>query len=1093
MRLLWILLIAAFPSQEAAVRRLLHQTVDLARGEAQEIPLSNGAKVTVKLLDLEETKESICSAVWLSRVKVDVDGKEIWLTAGTYNLPVTVGAVQIDCTVTRGPYENAADDYWSLEKDARLRVWPAGSPLLEPGTFVYPVRQRWFAADTQISNEPVIVDARPGKLYYHSGLDLGGAEGLTDVVSATDGLVVCAGKEFLAGHEKGSIPGYKWERYNKDQVFVLDDRGWYHGYVHLKTIDVRAGQKVTMGQKLGLLGKEGGSGGWAHLHYEIRRLMPNGKWGTENGYPFLREAYIRQYEPPLLAVAGPIHHQLAAVGQPVQFDGSLSRSNVGDLTSLEWSGATPGAKTSKTYEKPGYYTETLKVVDSKNNVDYDFAFIEVIDPKAPKELPPRLHAACAPTFGLKPGDPVTFQVRTWNTQEGQETWDFGDGTPGVTTLSGNAYAETVHRYEKPGRYLARVERSASSGAKGTAVLQVRVGEPGVAGDKRWQGLLDRRLIVPDEAKAMMSRFVDRHLTPLPLPESREAWTSKREGLRKQILETLGIDDLVPFKDAPVLRPLGTIQRNGYRIEKLTFEAWPGMAISALLYIPDGLKGRAPGIVSITGHTNISKAADYIQRRNVNLALRGCVVLCYDYFGFGDRKTGDHPNHSTGGNDHDLRSFSFSRRSAAGLEALEGIRAIDVLLTRSDVDPERIGFTGESGGSNTTYWTAALDPRLKLAVPVCSVTTFDYWIRTNVNWEWHQRPDGIRRIADIGTLLALHAPNPLLVISSKRRTDDQEFPVEEAEKSHQWAKHVYGLLGAETAVAHVESTTAHGYQEDKRRLLYGWVEKWLQPPSPKGDVELPVQPEKIEDLRCPLPEGTKTFHDIHAELVKDLPRTTAGSEARTFLRARLGLPDPLPPVTAEDAGREELGPWSVRFWVFESEPGVRLTGTLLGRTGTEGSIVLLPGRDREAAARALDAGHRVFTFEPRGTGETREGGYAGNTWGDRTSNWAWFWGRPWPGQWALDVLQAARFCREKLGAPSVTVEATNEFGWPCLLAGSAAPEILSSGSARIPWSSLQDIVKARGDKALADVPGLLEHLDVPQLRALWPDGKVEVKP
>jgi hypothetical protein len=227
-------------------------------------------------------------------------------------------------------------------------------------------------------------------------------------------------------------------------------------------------------------------------------------------------------------------------------------------------------------------------------------------------------------------------------------------------------------------------------------------------------------------------------------------------------------------------------------------------------------------------------------------------------------------------------------------------------------------------------------------------------------------------------------------------------------------------------------------------------------------------------------------------VKPLPRGTAGLELRGFLKKRLGLPDPLPPIRAEAAGREEQGPWEVRFWVFEPEPGIRLTGALIGRIGTRGPVVLLPGRDPEAAARALDAGDRVFVFEPRGTGETREGGYSGTTWGDRTSNWAWFWRRPWPGQWALDILQAARFCRESLGAAAVSVEAGNSFGWSCLLAGAAAPEILPSGTARIPWSSLHEIISSQGDKALADVPGLLEHLDVEQLRTLWPGGTVRVK-
>src|SRR6185295_4898790 len=200
-------------------------------------------------------------------------------------------------------------------------------------------------------------------------------------------------------------------------------------------------------------------------------------------------------------------------------------------------------------------------------------------------------------------------------------------------------------------------------------------------------------------------------------------------------------------------------------------------------------------------------------------------LSYDYYGYGERKTGDDPNHPRGPNGHGIRSFSFSRRTATALEVLDAIRALDVLAARPEVDPRRIGFTGESGGSNTTYWIAAVDPRVKLAVPVSSVTTFDYWIRGDINWDWHQRPPGIRRVADIGTLLALHAPDPLVIITSKRRTDDEEFPWEEAEKSHQWARRVYGLYDALDRVKHYESITAHGYQEDKREQLYLAVERW----------------------------------------------------------------------------------------------------------------------------------------------------------------------------------------------------------------------------------------------------------------------------
>jgi hypothetical protein len=607
-------------------------------------------------------------------------------------------------------------------------------------------------------------------------------------------------------------------------------------------------------------------------------------------------------------------------------------------------------------------------------------------------------------------------------------------------------------------------------------------------DRFWESWLDRKVLPREEANSMMRRFLERQLQPLALPVSREAWLARRETLRREILTVVGIDDLAPPQWDLVLKHKGTLRRKGYRIEKVTFESYPGMAIPAVIYVPEGISGRVPGVVSISGHTNVSKAADYVQHRNVNLALRGCVVLSYDYYGMGERNTGPDPLRGKvygGGNDHGIRTFSFSRRSATAVETLDAIRAVDVLAARPEVDPKRIGFTGESGGSNSTYWAAALDPRIYLAVPVSSVTTFDYWIRTDVNWDWHQRPPGIRRIADIGTLLALHAPDPLLVISSRRGTDDQEFPLDEAEKSYQWARHVYRLLSAEDAAAHYESTTAHGYQQDKREQLYRAVERWLKPPFPKGEKELPAEVDRFEDLRCGLPEKNLTIRDIYAQWLKPLPRPSQPLDPaalRAFLRDRLGWPQPLPGVKAERIGHEQKRSRSVEFWIFEPEPGIRLPAVWI-KGKVAATITLVPGRDKQAVGRALQAGHSVLAFDLRATGEIAPAD-------GRVRNWAWFAGRPWPGLWALDIAQAARFCREKLAATSVVIVAENQFGWPALLAAAAAPDLIASGGVRIARPSLREDLASRGDGALADVPGLLERLDIAQIRQLCgPDVRV----
>lgn len=467
------------------------RTVDLNVGESQEMALDGGRNVVVRLLDLKETRDDLRGAVRRAEVKVQVADKDVSLVSAHYRLPIVAGDVQIDCPITRGFARNATEttgglDPWGLEKDARLRVWPAGSPLVNAGTFKYPARQAWFATATQMANEPAYVDGgeRLGteKIYYHYGLDIGGAEGLVDVVAATDGLVVSLGKESLPGYKDSPVaPRY-------DVIYLLDERGWFYRYSHLQSFasDLRLGQKVRMGQPLGLLGKEGGSGGWSHLHFDISGRQPSGKWGIIEGYAFLWEAYQAEHKPKLLAVARP--HHLVSVGDKIELDGSRSWSAAGPIEKFEWT-FTDGAKgagavVGRTYSKPGVYSEILKVTDRDGRVDYDFAIVDVIDKTRPKEQPHSIHAAYAPTFGIKPGQPVKFLVRTFGTTDGEEIWDFADGSKpesvqsdgNVVQLAKDGYARTVHTFEKPGTYLVRVQRTDRRGFTAAAHLKVVVGE-----------------------------------------------------------------------------------------------------------------------------------------------------------------------------------------------------------------------------------------------------------------------------------------------------------------------------------------------------------------------------------------------------------------------------------------------------------------------------------------------------------------------------------------------------------------------------------------------------------------------------------------
>src|SRR5213594_2729999 len=276
--LICLFLPALKAADSAPARTAIIRAVDLDVNEAQEVELANGAKARVKLLRLDEKRDALRYAVRQARVRVELNGQSLVLTSATYHLPVQFAGVQIDCPITKGHVGNSSEgNAWGLLKDARVRLWPGASPWIEPGTFVYPLKQRWFASHPQMANEPSFVDGGevPGakKIYYHYGLDCGGAEGMVDVIAAAAGRVISSGTEILPGYDHSPAkPRY-------DVVYLLDDRGWYYRYSHLQTIDpsIRPGAQIMLGQKVGVLGKEGGSGGWSHLHFDVTSHQPDRK------------------------------------------------------------------------------------------------------------------------------------------------------------------------------------------------------------------------------------------------------------------------------------------------------------------------------------------------------------------------------------------------------------------------------------------------------------------------------------------------------------------------------------------------------------------------------------------------------------------------------------------------------------------------------------------------------------------------------------------------------------------------------------------------------------------------------------------------
>jgi murein DD-endopeptidase MepM/ murein hydrolase activator NlpD len=761
------------------------RVVDLDVGESKEVSWENDHRATVKLVHVQETRDEVCFAVRRADVTVEIDGQSVPLVSGNYELPKTVGRYQVDCAITSGNNSNGTPSFWGLDKAARIRVWKADAPWINPGTFQYPVKQKWFANSTQMANEPVFVDAgeKPGKrsIYYHSGLDIGGSEGLVEIVAATDGLVVSVADKTMAAHETDTPVAPRY-----DVVYLLDERGWYYRYSHMKEIapGIVLGRVVKKGDRIGFLGKEGGSGGWSHQHFEIKSRQPSGKWGTVEGYAFLWEAYLQEYQPRVIAVARP--HHVVQTGDTVTLDGSKSWAREGGIQDFQWEGSdgskASGPKVRRTYNKPGRYCETLRVTDRHGNQACDFTVVFVFDRSNPNTNLPSIHANYSPTFDLRPGMPIVFKVRSFGNTHAKETWDFGDGTPTIQVESdGNraqhapdGYAATTHAFSKPGHYVVSVSRTTESGITATDRLWVHVqgDTPAIKTKAAWEA--GKFFQPPESFKDQYGKYRSPLLfadgTKVTRPDQ---WPRRRQEILHHWHGLLGAwPELIT---QPKLEMLESNRRENFVQWKVRFQLTPHDMTEGYLLVPDG-QGKRPAAVTVyyEPETAIGQGGDH-RDFALQLARRGFVVLS-----IGAKEASQ------------ARTYGFyypslqeARVQPLSMLAYAAANAWHVLASRPEVDDKRIGIVGHSFGGKWAMFASCLFEKFACAAWSDPGIVFDE-ARPNVNyWEpwylgyhpqpWRTRgvitpdnpahglyPQLVAQGRDLHELHALMAPRPFLV-------------------------------------------------------------------------------------------------------------------------------------------------------------------------------------------------------------------------------------------------------------------------------------------------------------------------------------------
>ena len=402
---------------------------------------------------------------------------------------------------------------------------------------------------------------------------------------------------------------------------------------------------------------------------------------------------------------------------------------------------------------------------------------------------------------------------------------------------------------------------------------------------------------------LASRFEKQRRDKFAAVTSKEQLSALQNELRSTFLRLLG--GLPKSNGIPPVTKTGKIEAEDYRIEKLSFESFPGYHVPALLYVPKKHNGAMPGVLSPCGHSPIGKAYNEYQIMHINLVKRGFVVLTYDPVGQSERSQfWDAANqksrfnlvcgeHAVLGNALDLLGLSLAR-----YRIWDGMRGIDYLISRPEVDATKIGCVGNSGGGTLTAYITALDHRVSCAAICCYITTLPRRMGNRIQEDPSSDPeqdlpgfvsDGI----DHAGLLALCAPRPTLIGAA---TQDF-FPIQGTRESFAEAKHLYEAAGIGDRIAMAEAPVRHGMSLPLREAVYDWFGRWLLGQDKPVAKEIATTPRPAAELlvsadgQVNLSLKSRPLFSIALEEFRNQPKP-ARRPLREILHLDLDQADPL---------------------------------------------------------------------------------------------------------------------------------------------------------------------------------------------------------
>jgi cephalosporin-C deacetylase-like acetyl esterase len=520
--------------------------------------------------------------------------------------------------------------------------------------------------------------------------------------------------------------------------------------------------------------------------------------------------------------------------------------------------------------------------------------------------------------------------------------------------------------------------------------------------------------------------------------------------RQKMLKANFIESIGGFPEKTPLKPqvVGTLKADGYRVERLIYESRPDHHVTANLYLPEGA-GPFPGVLMPLGHYNNGKAADEVQRGCILLAKSGFAVLVYDPIGQGERMqlvdSKGKPAIAGNTTEHSLIGVGalLIGENCATYRIWDGIRSMDYLAGRPEVDPKRLGCTGCSGGGTLTSYLMALDDRIQCAAVSCYLTTFERLFDTIGPQDAEQNITGqVAFGMDHADYVTMRAPRPTLICAATK----DFFDIQGTWTTFREASQIYALMGHPERVALAEANTGHGFSKLHREAVVRWMSRWLQgKDSAVIEPNFPVA--KDADLQCTRSgqvlddfKGKSAFN-LNADRARELAKQRASqfatrtpAELQTAVRQLIALPKTITAAKLADRGKVDRPTYEITKVAFDTEPGITVPGLWFKPKNPAGKrrlVLYIHGNGKTADAgpggaieKLVQAGDEVLALDLRGFGETapnkpaKKPGFFGTD-----ANQAWLalhLNRPLLGQRVYDILAVVQCLAQDKATPPLHI-------------------------------------------------------------------------